>query len=101
MNAVPRTPGEPELPQSEPLQPSPQPRPHRVRNLVVFGALWTIVVLIAMVGIAAWVASTAAFQNRVRRALVTELQKSTGGRVELQKFSWRLSHLEFEADNLT
>ncbi len=101
MNAVPRTPGEPELPQNEPLQQSPQPRPHRVRNLVVFGALWTVVVLIAMVGIAAWVASTDAFQNRVRRALVAELQKSTGGRVELQKFSWRLSHLEFEADNLT
>ena len=99
MNAVPRTPGEPEFPQSEPPQPSP--RPHRMRNLVVFGALWTIVVLIAMVGIAAWVASTDAFQNRVRRALVAELQKSTGGRVELQKFSWRLSHLEFEADNLT
>ena len=38
-----------------------------------------------------------AFAARV----VAELEKSTGGRVELKKFSWRLTHLEFEADDLT
>ncbi|MFP5226276.1 MAG: translocation/assembly module TamB domain-containing protein [Acidobacteriota bacterium] len=82
-------------------QPPAQGRSRRVRNLIAFGALWVVVVLLALFGMGAWVASTPAFQNRVRRAVIAELEKSTGGRVELQKFSWRLSHLEFEADNLT
>jgi translocation and assembly module TamB len=98
MNAMPQ-PG----PDEEPLrgeQPPPS-HPHRGRNLFVFGALWTIAVLIVLAGIGAWVASTPAFENRVRRALVAELEKATGGRVELNRFSWRLTHLEFEADDLT
>jgi translocation and assembly module TamB len=98
MNAMPQ-PG----PDEEPLrEEQPPPRyPHRLRNLLVFGALWTIAALIVLVGIAAWVASTPAFENRMRRAVIAELEKSTGGRVELNKFSWRLTHLEFEADDLT
>jgi translocation and assembly module TamB len=98
MNAMPQ-PG----PDEEPLrEEQPPPRhPHRARNLFVFGVLCTIAALIVLVGIAAWVASTPAFENRVRRALIAELEKSTGGRVELNRFSWRLTHLEFEADDLT
>ncbi len=100
MNAMPQaTPPAPEEPVKE-ARP-PQRHPHRLRNLIVFGALWTLAVLVVMVGLAAWVASTPAFQNRMRRVLVAELEKSTGGRVELKKFSWRLTHLEFEADDLT
>jgi len=101
MNAMPQTPGEPDAPRSEPLATPPPRSPRRLRNLVAFGLLWTLLVLIVMAGIALWVASTPAFQNRVRRALVAELAKSTGGRVELKKFSWHLTHLEFEADDLT
>src|ERR1700728_2557398 len=97
MNAMPKPEPDEELVREQ----RPPGHAHRVRNLLVFGTLWAIAVLIAMVGIAAWVASTPAFENRVRRALIAELEKSTGGRVELQKFSWRLTHLEFEADDLT
>jgi translocation and assembly module TamB len=37
----------------------------------------------------------------VRRAVIAQLEKSTGGRVELQRFGWRITHLAFEADDLT
>ena len=98
MNAMPEA-----TPEDEPLRKEEPQRthPHRMRNLLAFGALWTVVVLIVLTGIVAWVASTPAFENRVRRALIAELEKSTGGRVELKNFSWRLTHLEFEADDLT
>ena len=99
MNAMPQPTGEPEPPRKQAGPPPAHPR--RVRNLVAFGALWTVVVLLVLFGVAAWYASTPSFQNRVRRTVIAELQKSTGGRVELKKFSWRLTHLEFEADDLT
>jgi len=41
-------------------------------------------------------ASTPNFQSRVRKIVIAELEKATGGRVELQGFRWRLAHLEFE-----
>ncbi|HEY1499836.1 MAG TPA: translocation/assembly module TamB domain-containing protein [Acidobacteriaceae bacterium] len=98
MNAMPEPTPEEEALRKETPQPA---HPHRARNLIAFGVLWTLVVLVVLAGILAWVASTPSFENRVRRAVIAELQKSTGGRVELKKFSWRLMHLEFEADDLT
>jgi translocation and assembly module TamB len=95
------------MPQSGQPEPLPTPdatppsHPHRIRNLLAFGALWTVAILLALLGAIAWFAGTPAFQNRVRRTVVAELEKATGGRVELKKFSWRLTHLEFEADDLT
>jgi translocation and assembly module TamB len=95
MNAMP----EPE-PQIE-LRPEGQPRGRRVRRLSLFAVVWTILVVIVCVGMAVWYASTPSFENRVRRAVIVELEKSTGGRVELGRFGWHLTHLEFEADDLT
>ncbi|HEY6448525.1 MAG TPA: translocation/assembly module TamB domain-containing protein [Acidobacteriaceae bacterium] len=63
--------------------------------------LWTLgIVALVIVGLAIY-AATPSFENRIRHALISELEESTGGRVELQHFGWRLTHLEFEADNLT
>lgn len=78
-----------------------QPRGRRVRRLTLFAVLWTILVVMVCAGILAWYASSPSFGNRVRRGVIAELEKSTGGRVELKRFSWRLTHLEFEADDLT
>jgi translocation and assembly module TamB len=102
MNAMPEPTPRPEPLRAEsPGSEPPRRHPHRVRNLVVFGALWTVVVLLALVGLMAWVASTHAFQDRVRRVVVARLAQSTGGHVELKKFTWRPAHLEFEVDDLT
>ncbi|HWC18734.1 MAG TPA: hypothetical protein VG498_17115, partial [Terriglobales bacterium] len=42
-----------------------------------------------------------AFHNRVRVELIAQLERVTGGRVELEKFSWNFWHLQFDLDNLT
>jgi translocation and assembly module TamB len=76
-------------------------RLRRVGHIVMIAALW-IAGLLAIIFVALAVfADSPLFQNRVRHALIAELEKSTGGRAELGRFAWRLSHLEFEADNLT
>ncbi len=51
--------------------------------------------------ITAWYLTSPYFQEYVRGRLVAELEAVTGGRVELQNFRWRLSHLDFTATNLT
>ena len=74
----------------------------RLVGLIVLHVLgWSLAFVLLVIGGLYWYANTAAFKNRVRGAVIAELEKSTGGRVELQRFNWRLSHLEFEADNLT
>ncbi|MGA7885777.1 MAG: translocation/assembly module TamB domain-containing protein [Acidobacteriaceae bacterium] len=69
-----------------------------VALLVVF---WGFIGLAVLVGAFAWYASSASFANHVRNAVIARLQESTGGRVELKKFSWSLTHLEFAAEDLT
>ncbi|HEY6307418.1 MAG TPA: translocation/assembly module TamB domain-containing protein [Candidatus Angelobacter sp.] len=41
------------------------------------------------------------FRERVRARVVAELERMTGGRAELESFSWNLSQLRFEARGLT
>jgi translocation and assembly module TamB len=79
---------------SLPGQPSPP------RNRILLPAVVGILVLLAFL-LAGWYLTSAAFQQRVRSRVVAELQRSTGGRVELGAFRWNLSELQFEARNLT
>ena len=41
------------------------------------------------------------FRESVRQRMITELRHMTGGKVELESFTWKLSTLEFEARNVT
>ncbi len=75
------------------------PRPKRHLFLKIL--LICVVVLALLVAGVSWYASTPQFANKVRGELIKVLEDSTGGRVELGAFRWRLLHLEFEADNLT
>ena len=52
--------------------------------------------VLASIGLALWM-NTAQFEGLVRKRLVAELEQSTGGRVQVATFHWRLSHLEAEA----
>ena len=45
-------------------------------------------------------ASSAAFENAVRKRLIASIEELTGGRVEIASFHWRLLHFEAEADGL-
>ncbi len=67
-----------------------------VRALLIF-----VAVVVVVVGGALWYASTAQFANRVRNEVIEVLERSTGGRVELARFSWHLFELEAEVDGLT
>ncbi|HEX3985946.1 MAG TPA: translocation/assembly module TamB domain-containing protein [Acidobacteriaceae bacterium] len=100
MNAAPQPPQD-EQTRIRPGDPARSRRAGRVGRIVLHVLGWTLAVVLLLVGGLYWYANTASFKNRVRGAVIAELQKSTGGRVDLQRFNWRLTHLEFEADNLT
>ena len=48
-----------------------------------------------------WFLGSPAFEEIVRGRLIAELQKITGGKVELQSLHWNVSRLEIQADGLT
>ncbi|MGB8847573.1 MAG: hypothetical protein WCC73_17965, partial [Terracidiphilus sp.] len=47
-----------------------------------------------------FVASSSAFENGVRKRLITSIEELTGGRAEIASFHWRLLHFEAEADGV-
>jgi len=53
----------------------------------------------AVIGLALWLRSDA-FRDMFRARVVAEIERMTGGRVELQSFAWDLSRLHFEARGL-
>jgi translocation and assembly module TamB len=65
--------------------------------LTVAGAL--VLFAVAAIGLYLW-ASSAQFENLVRRHLIQEIETATGGRAEIASFRWRLLTLEAEVDGL-
>ncbi len=49
----------------------------------------------------AWFLGSPTFENLVRHRVVAELEKATGGKVELQSLHWDVSKLEIEGKGLT
>ena len=95
-------PATPEVP--VPAEPARAPRPSRLRRfflrhlpLSLAGVL--ILLSMAIVGAYFW-ASSAGFENLVRKRLVVQLETATGGRVEIASFHWRLLRPEAEANGL-
>jgi len=90
----------------EPTQPR---RPHRsmrsrlrrffLRHLPLAVAITAVFLALLAVGLY-FVASSSAFENAVRRRLITSLEELTGGRAEIATFHWRLLHFEAEADGV-
>jgi translocation and assembly module TamB len=66
---------------------------------ISFGTLMLLVIA-AVIGVYYW-ASSAAFEDAMRKRVIAELEKATGGRVEIKAFHWDLLHLRLEADGLT
>ncbi len=89
-----------------PTPPGPPPRPanSRLRRfflrhlpLSLAGAF----ILLALVTLGAFVvASSAGFENLVRKRLIAEIESFSGGQVQIASFHWRLLHLEAEADGI-
>lgn len=59
-----------------------------------------LAVTMAALGVARYVAS-AEFHERLRQFAIAQVERATGGRVELQSIEWNLSRLQFELDGLT
>jgi translocation and assembly module TamB len=88
----------------EPEDPVKAPRPSRLRRfflrhlpLSVAGIL--ILLSVTTIGLY-FAASSAAFENFIRRQMVLNLETATGGRVEIASFHWHLLTQEAEADGL-
>jgi translocation and assembly module TamB len=81
--------------------PEEPPRPSRLRRfflrhlpLAAGGA--ALLLTVATAGLYFWM-SSAGFESLVRKRLVAVLEQSTGGRVEIASFHWRLLNLEADA----
>jgi translocation and assembly module TamB len=96
----------PSVPTETP-KPVPQPKVPRRSRLRRFFlrhlplSLAGVIVLLAVsVASVYFFASSARFENMVRKRLVSELETATGGRVEIASFHWHLLGLEAEANGL-
>ena len=84
-------------------QPEPPPRGKRtllrrffLRHLPL--SLGAAAVLLVLAAVAAYlIASSAAFENLVRKRLIAQIETVTGGRTEIASFHWHLLYLEAEA----
>jgi translocation and assembly module TamB len=86
-------------PSAEGTPSAPKKRSRVWRALAwVFGSI--VVLLIVLAVGASWYTGTADFQRRVGGEVVSVLETSTGGRVELQHLTFNLWHLAIEADGL-
>jgi len=93
--------GRPSPDQAVPPQPPPRGPRSRLRRFFLRHlplSLAAAAVLLILTAVAAYfVASSAAFENLVRKRLIAQIENATGGRAEIGSFHWRLLHLEAEA----
>jgi translocation and assembly module TamB len=90
-------------------EPSQPQHPHRsvryrlrrffLRHLPLAVAFTAVCLALLAVGLYL-VASSSAFENGVRKRLITSIEELTGGRAEIASFHWRLLHFEAEADGV-
>lgn len=67
------------------------------RRLLIF----TCVTLAIMLAGVVFYLNSGSFRETVRQRVIAELRQMTGGKVEVEKFTWNLSTLHFEALNVT
>src|SRR5664279_2279879 len=65
-----------------------------------FWALMAGLFVVLVIAIA-WFLSSPAFEEIVRGRVIAQIQKATGGKVELQSLRWNVKRLEIEANGLT
>lgn len=83
--------------QTEVATPAGTGKKRRFRRVLVIAAL---VLLVLLGGLAIYLNSDS-FHETVRARVIADLERATGGRVEIGSFTWKLSELQFEIHNLT
>ncbi|HEX3153988.1 MAG TPA: hypothetical protein VHV32_05150, partial [Candidatus Angelobacter sp.] len=79
---------------------APPATPAKKRKLTGFVILAGLALAIATVGVLIYL-NSGSFRETVRQKVITELGRMTGGKVEVESFTWDLSALHFEARNVT
>jgi translocation and assembly module TamB len=98
--STPAVPAEKSVPVSSPEAARPSRwRRFFLRHLPLSLAGVIVLLAVSVTGLY-FIASSAGFENLVRKHLVSELETATGGRVEIASFHWHLLGLEAEADGL-
>ena len=89
-----------------PISPKSPPRGARARlrrfffrHLPLTAAIGLALLSLIAVGLYL-AASSAAFENVVRKRLIAEIDNLTGGQAQIASFHWRLLHLEAQADGV-
>ena len=77
--------------------PAKSGRKRKLRRLLIISGLGLIVVLVA----GFFYLNSDSFRETVRQRVILELRQMTGGKVEVESFTWNLSTLHFEARNVT
>ncbi|HEX3093085.1 MAG TPA: AsmA family protein, partial [Candidatus Angelobacter sp.] len=77
--------------------PAKSGRKRKLRRLLIISGLGLIVVLVA----GYFYLNSNSFRETVRQRVILELRQMTGGKVEVESFTWNLSTLHFEARNVT
>ncbi len=91
---------------SQPPEPEPPARGKRTRLRRFFLrhlplTLAGLAVFVALAAVAGYfIASSADFENLVRKRLIAQIETLTGGRTEIRSFHWHLLRLEAEADGV-
>lgn len=88
-------------PDPNPAEPKGSSRLRRIllRNVPLTVAGLAVIASLVAVALYFWM-SSAQFEGIVRNRLIAELEQSTGGRVEVASFHWRLLHLDAEAEGI-
>lgn len=73
------------------------PQKRRLRRVL---AAVVLVVMVVLAGLFIYLNSNS-FRETVRLRVISDLQRMTGGQVDIESFTWKLSTLRFEIHNLT
>ena len=76
------------------------PTPTKKRNLRRLFILAGLAIGLLLVGLLFYL-NSGSFRETVRQRVIAELRQMTGGKVEVESFTWNLSTLHFEALNVT
>ena len=89
---------DPQSPEEEAAE-KPSSRRRYLRHILWTGSGLTFVLLLSIVGLFFW-ASSASFENFLRKRLVAQIESASGGRVEIASFHWNLLSLEAEVGGI-
>ncbi len=102
---IPEPPGENNAASGHSAPAAPQPTgpsfTHHFLRISAAAISVASLLLLFILAVAFWYSTTSGFQNRVRNIVITQLEQSTGGRVQIGALQVNLAQLGIEADNLT